>query len=84
MFIGEIDAHMRKLLANPAQAKPADFHYMHGSAANMGFSALATACKAAEDACHTGNLPDMAGIEMAFHGALDDLQAAMPNILLPA
>ena len=51
-------------------------HRLRGSAATMGFTALARACTALEDACDNGN-PEVAELVAAVVRGHDDVLAAL-------
>ena len=80
LFVDELDEHLGRLLADSAQATAADFHFLRGSAANMGFTALVTACETAEAACRSGATPDLAAVETAFRGAIVQIREVLPNL----
>lgn len=80
LFVDELNEHLGRLLANPVRATAADFHFLRGSAANMGFTALVTACETAEAACRSGAAPDLEALKTAFHGAVDEVRKVLPSL----
>ncbi len=80
LFVAEISEHVDRLTVAPATASAADFHFLRGSAANLGFRGLASACAAAEDACRDGGAPDLAGIQCIFRESLNLVVAEVPAL----
>ena len=80
LFVAEIDETLARLSSEPGRATAADFHFLRGSASNLGFAALTDACLAAEAACAAGRAPDIPGVAAAFHAALDEAAPRMPEL----
>ena len=81
IFVGEITEHLDRLAQDPAAATAADFHFLRGSAANMGFVAMVDACRTAESACLAGEVADVAGVAHSFAASLAAVAADIPGIL---
>ena len=80
LFVAELTEHIDGLSANPSAASAADFHYLRGSAANLGFVALVEACSRAEEACGAGQPADVAAVRAAFDAALAEVAPQMPEL----
>lgn len=80
LFVSELEEHLDRLSAAPATATAGDFHFLRGSASNLGFVALATACSMAELACNSGSRPDIASVVLSFRAALSELAPTMPEL----
>lgn len=80
IFVAEITEHLDRLAADPARAVAADFHFLRGSAANMGFVAMVEACRRAEAACLAGSTPDLAGVADTFAASLGAIATDLPEI----
>ena len=70
LFVAEIAENLDRLSAEPAAATAGDFHFLRGSAANLGFVGLAEACQAAEAACQAGRRPDVDAVAVRFRDSL--------------
>jgi HPt (histidine-containing phosphotransfer) domain-containing protein len=68
------------LIATPDSAMAADFHFLRGSAANMGFTAMVDACLAAEAACCAAAPPDIAAIAHSFAASLARVAPVIPGL----
>lgn len=79
LFVSEIDATLTRLVDAPDRATPADFHFLRGSAANLGFEALSQLCSTAEEACKTGATPDIAAIAQVFHASVAVIASDLPK-----
>jgi HPt (histidine-containing phosphotransfer) domain-containing protein len=77
LFVSEIRERLDLLRSDPAAAHADDFHFLRGSAANLGFTAMVEACHAAERACRNGQPPDITAVMDAF---VATLAAAVPNL----
>ena len=80
IFVGEITEHLERLSADPASAGEGDFHFLRGSAANMGFIAMVAACRAAEDACLAGAPPDIEAVSKSFAASLAAIARDIPGL----
>jgi HPt (histidine-containing phosphotransfer) domain-containing protein len=80
LFITEIGEKLASLQADPQEARADDFHFLRGSAVNLGLSRLTEACTAAELACNAGAAPDIAGVVAAFDAALAAITPHLPDI----
>ena len=78
LFVAEIGEKIESLLSNPADATADDFHFLKGSAANLGFVAMSAACDEAEEACRSGSSGNIAAVASAFDAALDEAKARLP------
>lgn len=80
VFVAEITEHLDRLIATSDSAMAADFHFLRGSAANMGFAAMVEACHAAEAACLAATPPDIAAIADSFAASLASVAHAIPGL----
>jgi HPt (histidine-containing phosphotransfer) domain-containing protein len=80
LFVAEITEHLDRLAADPASATAADFHFLRGSAANMGFVVMVDACRMAEAACLAGTPPDIAAVADMFAQSLGAIATDIPGI----
>lgn len=80
IFVAEITEHLDRLAADPGSAMAADFHFLRGSAANMGFVAMVAACRQAEADCLAGTIPDLAGVADSFAASLGAIATDIPGI----
>lgn len=80
VFVTEMGERLTELAASPASTTAEDFHFLRGSAANLGLSDMVTACHAGEAACRAGTMPDIAAVADAFGAAIAAIQAKMPEI----
>ncbi|WP_224816543.1 Hpt domain-containing protein [Hasllibacter sp. MH4015] len=78
LFVAELQESLDGL--DPATANVADFHFVRGSAANLGFTALVEACASAETACQTGAAPDVEAVRRAFDDALAEVRPTVPEL----
>ncbi|MBY4894155.1 Hpt domain-containing protein [Rhodobacteraceae bacterium N5(2021)] len=78
LFVAELQETLEKL--SPDTATSADFHFLRGSAANLGFVTLVAACATAEEACNASNVPDVAAVSAAFMAALDEVAPRVPEL----
>lgn len=84
LFVEEIGERLSALTREPVGAKADDFHFLRGSAANLGFSNMALACEAAEAACNAGQPPDIAAVAAGFAGALREAAPRIPELATAA
>jgi HPt (histidine-containing phosphotransfer) domain-containing protein len=82
LFVTELQDTLSAL--TPENAAAHDFHFLRGSASNLGFTALVTACSTAEAACASGQRPDVDAVRVAFDGALSEMSREMPDLALAA
>lgn len=80
VFVAEMEEKLRELRHDPGRAREEDFHYLRGSAANLGFSAMVGACTAAESACASGTPPDLDAVVRAFSSALAEARRTLPDL----
>ena len=80
LFVAEITEHLDRLTADPALARASDFHFLRGSAANMGFVAMVEACRAAEAECLAGRVPDVTAVAESFAGSLSAIAPDIPGV----
>lgn len=80
VFVSEIDAKLEALAASGTTVTADDFHFLKGSAANLGFVAMARACEAAEVACRNGTPPALDAVTLGFMQALDELRPRLPEL----
>ncbi|QXT39939.1 Hpt domain-containing protein [Gymnodinialimonas ceratoperidinii] len=78
LFVAELQETLHRL--TPQAATAADFHFLRGSAANLGFVALVAACTRAEDACNEGATPDIRAVADAFASALAEVTPQVPEL----
>ncbi|MEL6952643.1 MAG: Hpt domain-containing protein [Pseudomonadota bacterium] len=72
VFVEEIQEKLAEITSAPDQ-NPADFHFLRGSAANLGLTDFAQACKEAELSCKSGATADTAALVALFEEALAEL-----------
>lgn len=82
LFVAELQETLENLTA--ADATTADFHFLRGSAANLGFVTLVASCSAAEAACNSGTLPDVDAVRAAFSAALEEVGPKVPELAIAA
>lgn len=80
LFVAEMRETLTALCAAPDHATAADFHFLRGSAANLGFQALADMCSAAEAACKSGARPDLDAIAQVFHASIAVVASDLPEV----
>lgn len=78
LFVAELQETLDKL--TPDKATTADFHFLRGSAANLGFVTLVDACSSAEAACNASKVPDVDAVCAAFAAALSEVQPHLPEL----
>lgn len=82
LFVAELQETLDGL--TPDTAKSADFHFLRGSAANIGFITLVDACTAAEVACNGAGTPDVDAVRAAFAAALAEVAPHVPELAAAA
>jgi len=80
LFMAEIREKLHDLEHLPASHVAGDFHFLRGSASNLGFTAMAEACLRAEQVCARGQRPDIAAISHRFETALHRIESQIPGI----
>ena len=80
VFVTEMRERLVVLAANPTAATAEDFHFLRGSAANLGLSDMVAACNAGEAACRAGMPPDVAAVADAFAAAMIAIAAEIPSL----
>lgn len=80
LFVSEIGEKMEEMRASPDAADADDFHFLKGSAANLGFTAMSAACDRAEAACRAGQRGDLDAVHAAFHAALEEARPHLPDL----
>jgi HPt (histidine-containing phosphotransfer) domain-containing protein len=80
LFVAEIDEHLTRLLAAPDTAQAPDFHFLRGSAGNLGFVALAAACAEAEALCGEAAAPDIGRIAAIFSASMALVSPEIPEL----
>lgn len=80
VFVTEIQEHLDRLQNAPDAAVAADFHFLRGSASNLGFEAMVDACQAAEAACNAGDAPDIEAVVTAFRGSVAAIAPEIPGL----
>lgn len=73
VFVEEIEEKLSELAAS-SERTPADFHFLRGSAANLGLTSFAEACKDAETRSKSGEVIDLAPLKALFDAALSELE----------
>lgn len=82
LFVAELQETLDGLA--PDKATAADFHFLRGSAANLGFVTLVSACSTAEDACNSSQAPDVEAVRTAFAAALEEVAPHVPELAAAA
>ena len=82
LFVSELQDTLSTL--TPDRAAANDFHFLRGSAANLGLNSLVAACDAAEAACAAGQPPNVEAVQAAFKTALEDMASRLPHLSLAA
>ncbi len=80
LFVAEMTESLDAMTASPETARASDFHFLRGSASNLGFAGLADACLVAEQACKGDQKPDIGGLVDLFHASLTESAAKMPEL----
>jgi len=62
MFLSEVQAKLAEMQAQPSAKPSEDFHFVKGSAANLGFEKLYHACSAAEREAHADSVQNLVDI----------------------
>ncbi|MEM9317660.1 MAG: Hpt domain-containing protein [Pseudomonadota bacterium] len=72
MFVAEMESRLQEM-SEAAQQDAADFHYLRGSAANLGLQEFAQVCADAEASARAGSAVDLASLELSLRRALDEI-----------
>jgi HPt (histidine-containing phosphotransfer) domain-containing protein len=80
LFLAEIGERLETLAANPGAARADDFHFLRGSAANLGFTGMVAACHEAEAACLAGHAPDIGAVVAGFDAAVAAVAPGVPGL----
>jgi HPt (histidine-containing phosphotransfer) domain-containing protein len=80
LFFSEIGEKLEQMRAEPETLSEGDFHFLRGSAANLGFTEMARACAAAEAACTAGSDPDLKAVTASFDAAQALARAEVPEL----
>ena len=78
MFVAELHETLDGL--TPDDATAADFHFLRGSAANLGFDTLVQACAQGEEACNKRKKPDIEAVRIAFAAAIMEVEPQVPEL----
>jgi HPt (histidine-containing phosphotransfer) domain-containing protein len=80
LFVAEIGEKIDEMRDDPAGASADDFHFLKGSAANLGFVTMSAACDSAEARCRAGETPDLDAVRTAFLAALEEARPRLPAL----
>lgn len=80
LFFSEIGERLDGMRAGSVPPSAADFHFLRGSAANLGFVHMVGACETAEAACSAGHTPDLQAVLAAFEAALAVVRREVPDL----
>ncbi|MBF9035137.1 Hpt domain-containing protein [Rhodobacterales bacterium HKCCE2091] len=72
IFISEIEEKLAALSGTDARA-PADFHFLRGSAANLGLEGFARSCSTAEARAKAGDPVDLDALARDFAASLREI-----------
>lgn len=72
LFLAEIEEKLQEMAAEGSR-DAADYHYLRGSAANLGLVEFADLCGAAEAAAKTGDTGDLAPIRACFDSSAAEI-----------
>ena len=78
LFVSELHEAFEGLLSNPGAATDAEFHFLRGGAANLGFQAVVDACDVAERTYLSGGTPDVGAVHRAFKAAMAEITVQFP------
>lgn len=81
LFCEEVEETLERLIGAARPPTPDDFHFLKGSALNVGMIQLGALCRSAETALRKdpGATPDIATITVAFRNARAALVAEMSD-----
>ena len=80
LFFAEIGEKLDQMQGAGTAPAVDDFHFLRGSAANLGFTDMVEACRKAEAACAGGAKPDLAAVVRSYEGALERARARVPEL----
>ena len=80
LFFAEIGDKLEQMHKDSATLTADDFHFLRGSAANLGFTAMVAACERAEADCAIGRTPDLAAVSDCYNSALFETRAQVPEL----
>lgn len=80
LFFAEIGEKLDEMRGGTAPPSPDDFHFLRGSAANLGFTAMVRACETAEAACRDGRAPDLDAVARSYDDALALARSQVPEL----
>lgn len=80
LFVSEMEETLTRLASASGLPTAADFHFLRGSAANLGFVTLVDACAAAEIACKRGERPNLAQVQRAFAESIAEAVPRVPEL----
>jgi HPt (histidine-containing phosphotransfer) domain-containing protein len=83
LFFTEIGEKLDHMGAAGTPPSAGDFHFLRGSAANLGFIAMVRACEEAEAACREGRPPDLAAVVKSYREALESARSHVPELRPP-
>lgn len=72
MFVAEIEEKLQEMAAAGSH-DAADFHYLRGSAANLGLVEFAGLCGEAEQTARGGGIGDFAAVRASFTASLAEI-----------
>lgn len=81
LFTEEMSEMLGNLARRPNTATADDFHFLRGSALNLGFIDLAKACLERENTVKSGALPEVASLLEVFEESFAELQKAQPLLI---
>ena len=81
LFIEEMSEMLGTLVRLPHTATADDFHFLRGSALNLGFVDVAQSCLEKEEAIKTGTLPDLSDLLEEFETSVGELQKMRPQLV---
>ena len=79
IFVEELTEMLSRLAAAPETATGADFHFMRGGAANLGFAGFAAACQDAERALADGEGADLPALQQLYAASLAAVADMLPQ-----
>lgn len=79
LFVEELSEVMDRLAIAPATATQNDFHFLRGSAANLGFVEFASRCAAAEEALGKGQFIDFKALCEIYTESLAEAAGVLPT-----
>lgn len=80
LFFAEMGEKLDRMRTGGDAPVADDFHFLRGSAANLGFIDMVDACERAEAACANGDAPDLAAVVRSYEAALVRARAEVPEL----